>query len=261
MGDPNFPAVAIAANRGGKIRLYQSLYTRYSRLDFSNFQDRPVAIAGLEQRLISRLGLRGGFGMLDDAGPGLLRRSLLWRRAEDEAELNVIDFSSGNDGSSSLDSPPTWSWMAYRGAIGYLDIPFDQVVWETKDVESPWSTSGLGTWSYSRDISAEPRKLKVVARDFDSAGAAAALATGTAYIIIDMPSQFLLQDHSLKCVVLGRLRSGAGDVIKDTRHFVMLVKPTAGPEANFRAYFRVGVGYMPGSVIRFEETGTEGHVL
>lgn len=261
LGDPNFPAVAIAANRGGKIRLYQGLYARYSRLDFSNYEDRPVAIAGLEKRLISSLGLRGGFGMLDDAEPGLLRRSLLWRRAEDERDLHFINFSGSNDDTSSIGPPPTWSWMAYKGAIEYLDIPFDQVVWETKDLISPWSTNSPGTWSYSRDISAEPRKLKVIARDFDTAGAAAAMTKGTAYIIIDMPSLIWLQDETLKCVVLGRLKNGPGDATTDTRHFVMLAKPTTGSEAKCHECIRVGVGYMPGSIIRFGESSAVGYVM
>lgn len=261
LGDPNFPAVAIAANQGGKIQLYQSLYARYSRLDFSNYEDRPVAIAGLEKRLISKLDLRGGFGMLDDAEPGLLRRSLLWRRAEDEASLNLIQFNGCHDETSRIFSPPTWSWMAYKGAIGYLDIPFGQVSWETKDIISPWSTNSFGTWSYSRDITPEPRRLNVTARDFDKTAAAAGLAKATSYIIIDIPSLIWLEDHTLKCVVLGRLRKAESDAINDTTHFVMFVKPETSSEAKFHAYVRIGVGYLPGSVICFEDAGVAGHVL
>lgn len=246
------------ANHGGKIRLFQGLYRRYSRLGFSHYQDRPVAIAGLEKRLISSLLLRGGFGMLDDTGSGLLRRSLLWSRAEDEENLDTITFSGTDGKPPKTDPPPTWSWMAYKGAIEYLDPPFAQVEWETKDIISPWATNELGTWSYSRDISVEPRTLKVIARNFD---AAAAATDDTANIIIDTPSSIPFPGSGLKCVILGRLRSESGEAPDGRRHFVMLVKPTGSEAKGPHTYLRAGVGFMPGGFIDLDGTGMAGHVL
>lgn len=258
LGDPNFPKLAIEANRGGKIGLYQDLYVRYSRLGFSHYEDRPVAIAGLEKRLISSLGLRGGFGMLDDNWPGLLRRSLLWRRAQDEESLGLITFNRNGDRASKATPPPTWSWMAYKGAIEYLDPPFDQVEWETKEIISPWATNAFSTWSYSSDISAERRKLRVVARSFDVAAAA---IDDTSDLIMDTPSSTQVAGSALKCVILGRLRNESEEALGGRRHFVMLVKPT-GPQANGpHTYLRAGVGFMPESVIYFNETGVVGLVL
>lgn len=246
------------ANRGGKIRLYQDLYAQYSHLEFSHYEDRPVAIAGLEKRLISSLGLRGGFGMLDDTNPGLLRRSLLWHRAKDQEDLYLINFSGTDDQASKRVAPPTWSWMAYRGAIQYLDPPFDQVDWETKDIISPWAKNTLGTWSYSRDISIEPRSLRVIVRDFDPATTAAAGADGASTIILDAPSLTPLSGVMSKCVILGRLKDESGESAGDRRHFVMLVKPadSASPDK----YLRAGVGFMPGRFIHFERTGAVAHV-
>lgn len=258
LGDPNFPKLAIEANRGGKIRLCQDLYVRYSRLGFSHYEDRPVAIAGLEKRLILSLGLRGGFGMLDDNGPGLLRRSLLWRRAQDAKSLDLITFNSASDIASKAAPPPTWSWMAYKGAIEYLDPPFDQVEWETKDIISPWATNALGTWSYSGDISAEPRPLRVIARSFD--GTAAAI-DDTSDLIIDTPHSTPFPGSSLQCVILGRLRSELEEAPGGRRHFVMLVKPMGSEEKGPHTYLRAGVGFMPESVIRFDGTGAVGLVL
>ncbi|KAG6354470.1 hypothetical protein INS49_004487 [Diaporthe citri] len=258
LGDPNFPTVAMKANQGGKIRLCQDLYARYSRLGFSHYEDRPVAIAGLEKRLISSLGLRGGFGMLDDNGPGLLRRSLLWRRAQDVESLDLITFNSTSDTSSKAAPPPTWSWMAYKGAIEYLDLPFYQVEWETKDIISPWATNALGTWSYSGDISAEPRGLRVIARSFDAEVAA---IDDTSDLIIDTPSSTPFPGSALKCVILGRLRSESEEAAGGRRHFVMLVKPTGSEAKGSYIYLRAGVGFMPGSLIHFDGTGAVGLVL
>lgn len=246
------------ANHGGEIGLFQGLYRRYSRLAFSNYQDRPVAIAGLEKRLILSLVLRGGFGMLDDNGFGLLRRSLLWCRAGDEENLDMITFSGTDDKSPKTAPPPTWSWMAYKGAIEYLDPPFAQVEWETKDIISPWATNALGTWSYSRDISVEPRTLKVIARNFDAATAA---TDDTANVIIDTPSCTPFPGSDLKCVILGRLRRESDEAPNGRTHFVMLVKPTGSEAKGPHAYVRAGVGFMPGSVIHLEEAGAVGIVL
>jgi hypothetical protein len=49
---------------------------QYSRLLFSRIEDRPIAIAGLEKRLIGAFGTQGGFGVFA-APDGLLQRSLL----------------------------------------------------------------------------------------------------------------------------------------------------------------------------------------
>lgn len=245
------------ANHGGKIRLFQGLYTRYSRLDFSHYQDRPVAIAGLEKRLISSLRLRGGFGMLDDTGPGLLRRSLLWRRADDEESLDSINFNN-DDVASNTVSPPTWSWMSYKGAIEYLEPPFNQINWEEEDIISPWSTNSLGTWSYSGDISTEPRRLRVIARSFD---AAAAETDASANVIMDTPSSTAVSTSALKCVILGRFNGESGEEHSGERHFVMLVKPMGSQIKSPHTYVRAGVGFMPGSFIHLEEPGVAGHVL
>lgn len=196
--------------------------------------------------------------MLDDAGSGLLRRSLLWCRAEDEETLEIITFG-GTDGKPPKTAPPpTWSWMAYKGAIEYLHPPFAQVEWETEDIISPWVTNALGTWSYSRDISVEFRTLKVIARNFD---AVAAATDGTANVIIDKPSSTEFPGSDLKCVILGKLRSESDEAPEGRKHFVMLVKPTGSKAKGLYTYLRAGVGFMPGSVIHLEEAGAVGIVL
>ncbi|KAK3898301.1 heterokaryon incompatibility protein-domain-containing protein [Staphylotrichum tortipilum] len=49
-GDPTFPSRALAGNRG-----YQVLYTSYSRLGLSYDEDCPLAIRGLESRLVAAM--------------------------------------------------------------------------------------------------------------------------------------------------------------------------------------------------------------
>ncbi|OBS29682.1 hypothetical protein FPOA_03622 [Fusarium poae] len=146
LGDPNFPKLAMRSTRGAKIRFYESLYRQYSNLDFTKIHDRPIAIAGLEQRLISAFKTEGGYGIFNGAFFG---RSLLWTRDIQRSHgLKLINFPPGQKF-----RVPTWSWTAYEGPITYLDIPFDHVRWTYNTAEggvrSPWSTMESDSTSFS----------------------------------------------------------------------------------------------------------------
>ena len=140
VGDPNFPGVAIKSSRDEKIRFYQDLYIRYSRLKFTRYSDRPIAIAGLEKRLIRAFDTSGEFGVFDYVR-SLLHRSLLRSRDWNEATLDKITFPA-----NSQIKVPTWSWMAFKGGIDYLELPFDGVDWEKQEIRSPWTSGSRGSW-------------------------------------------------------------------------------------------------------------------
>ncbi|KAK1445830.1 tryptophanyl-tRNA synthetase [Colletotrichum melonis] len=158
LGDPRFPTIAMNSPRGAKIHLYQDLYKQYSRLQFSRNEDRPFGIAGLEKRLIQSFKTHGGYGVIDDGG-GLLRRSLLWQRGSDST-LDRIIFPAERD----LEVP-TWSWMAYKGGIDYLEPPFDGVDWEKSEIQSPWANKSPDGFYHTSDKSLGI-SLSAVAREF-----------------------------------------------------------------------------------------------
>lgn len=246
LGDPSFPKVAMESSRGGKIRLYQDLYMRYSRLALSHPQDRPIAIAGLEKRLIQSFEVYGGFGVLDDSTPGLLRRSLLWCRGADEAGLEEISFpaSGRQQAVHDVPPPPSWSWMAYRGGIDYLDLPFDEVEWEEYDILSPWSSSSPGTW-YSSDSGRGATGLSVNVRAFDPA----ARSRSDSRLVYDMATKPEGPLWLEKCVILGRVKN-PGQPARERLHYVMIVSPaTSLARRRGPVYKRSGVGYMPGHLI------------
>lgn len=252
LGDPVFPKVAIEFSRGGKIVLYQDLYMRYSRLGFSHQVDRPIAIAGLEKRLIQSLGVHGGYGVLDDDKPGLLRRSLLWCRGFNEASLERINFDSNErqQVAHGVPPPPSWSWMAHQGGIDYLDLPFDKVEWEDHDILSPWSSAPKGTW-YSSDSGRGNTALSVNVRAFRPEA-----ATRTdSHFIFDTPAKSSEFGEDLKCVILGRMKN-QGRLPEARIHYVMLVVPLGsgmGPGRRGLRYERVGVGHMPGHLIEVDD--------
>lgn len=256
-GDPNFPKIAVEASRGGKIRLYQDLYSKYTRSSLTRDTDRPIAIAGLEKRLITSFHVSGGFGIFDGAEFGPLRRSLLWRRAADVGRLEMIDFQKVNSTASSVPPPPTWSWMAYKGAIQYLDVPFGGVEWEENEIRSPWSGRPTGTWTYSGDRSNRRPGLTVIARSFD---AQAAHKIRDA-IILDDPSSWASLVSITKCVILGRLKTEDAKPRKEAVYYVLLVAPAdSNALQGMAAYRRVGVGITPGSVVSTAGPGSREQV-
>ncbi|KAF4494301.1 HET-domain containing protein [Fusarium agapanthi] len=139
LGDPNFPRLMMQADKGAKILGYQDLYKLYSGLALTRPSDRPWAINGLQERIVSALKIQGQFGVFFEDRPGgrrrgLLRRSLLWRRSESVASLDRISFVSG----PSALMVPSWSWMAYSGRIDYISAEFGGTEWEP--LQSQWES-------------------------------------------------------------------------------------------------------------------------
>jgi hypothetical protein len=200
---------------------------QYSRLGFSVSTDRPVAIAGLETRLIDAFDTSGGFGVFER----YLGRGLLWIRAPDVAHLTKIPFDPAQS------RVPSWSWMAYEGAISFLDLPFGDIDWTT-DIEfrSPFSTNGSSRESRGRISSSRNghrTELRVVARAFDMP--AASCASKSSGIVWDHPTA---THDQLGCVVIGRLASENGTPAQ--KHWVLIVR-----EFSAGLYERVGAGFLP----------------
>lgn len=243
LGDSNFPNTLLSTSQGGKILQYQRLYKDYSRLGLSVPWDRPIAIEGLQQRLLDTMGVKGGFGILDEGETrGLLRRSLLWCRDGDTPKLFRIRFPKGRS------SVPSWSWMAYTGGVSYpggidyLDLDFDSWGWE--DLHSPWSQADDNTNENksSAPLSAAKRTLIATARDLD---------LGAAYnddgdLTLDDPDTPVLD--TTVCVVLGKAKGITS--AKEQRNCVLIIVPSGRKdEDGIEIYERVGTGFLPGKCI------------
>ncbi|KAF2964618.1 hypothetical protein GQX73_g8957 [Xylaria multiplex] len=249
LGDPEFPKVAAGSPKGGQIRLYELLYTRYSTLQFTKSCDRPLAIAGLEQRLIRAFKTDGGYGVF----ARYFGRGLLWQRdvASAPQVMKPIQFPK-----SQKYKVPSWSWMAYEGAITFMDLPFREIEWEEKEVRSPWSPPSPVLSSSSRldhgsnavwhttNIT-EKIDLIVVARDFS--------ASADNYIVYDRGER--PTDQVVKCVVVGRRKMKA-EVDDGRIHYVLVVAQKRGA-----GYERIGVGSIPGSLITLEGPGIQVRVF
>ncbi|KAH8647683.1 hypothetical protein BX600DRAFT_518111 [Xylariales sp. PMI_506] len=266
LGDSNFPTVLMNSSRGGQIKLYQDLYMQYSRLAFSRISDRPIAIAGLEKRLLQSLHIGGAFGVFDDR-QSYLNRSLLWHRGSDFDSLRPIQFPADLR-AGPLPPVPSWSWMAYEGGIDYLEPPFLEVEWEKQELRAP-SWPPIEGWEaeqpeQSSMVAAEEAThggvglfgavplLSAVVRDFDVPLAPNKRAVD---IIYDQPDRFKSgkeRSESLKCVVVGKLKKSVRE--EDRRHYVLIVAPRSGEPGG--VYERVGAGYMTASCISSTPIGT-----
>ncbi|KAF9765993.1 hypothetical protein IL306_001646 [Fusarium sp. DS 682] len=213
MPNSEFPKAMLKYYKGGRITLFQNLYEKYSRLNFSHISDRPVAILGLEKRLSTVLQTRGEFGILEQ----YLARSLLWSRP-DNTFLKPITFGGGHH-------VPSWSWMAYEGPITYANVPFDEVDWSTECVLP--SKCETDTSTMRSILSAVARKLDLEELDLLNR------------VKRDEQSDLKLSD--LRGVILGK------DKKRESRsqvHYVLLVAPSKGEPDEKKVYVRKGVAWL-----------------
>jgi len=216
------------------------LYKQYSRLEFSHDYDRPLAIAGLEQRLIYAFETEGGYGVFQV----YFQRSLLWRRDQDAA-MSKIDFPK-----QQKFHVPSWSWMAHKGNIAFVDPPFDGMQWED-EIRSPWDPRKASTSAWHTSEVGRRNDLRGVARNFHK-------PLGIGYVVYD--ERVPPRDRQVKCVVVGweKLRSQIDESTQ--RHYVLLVAPKSNAE-NETGFQRVGVGILQGSSIDWDGSGLPVHIF
>lgn len=209
MGDPQFPQVAKEETDEIQIRLWRWLYEHYSHLDLSNDYDRPLAIAGLERRLCRAFETDGGFGLFTR----WLQYGLLWHR-DGVQSLDKIRMPHGRK------PVPSWSWMAYRGSIRFLDLPFDEVEWTESEYRSPFDLTTSNTGRNARSVrDGATSVFQVKARSFDLKPMDESETRPT--IIWDGRE---VPDGTLKCVVIGKLRVEEDMELPTQMHYVLILR-------------------------------------
>ncbi|KAK1965416.1 HET-domain-containing protein [Colletotrichum sublineola] len=228
LGDSNFPYSVKFHKQGRQLQHYQGLYERYSTLGLSYDTDRPMAISGLEKRLMSALESAGGFGVFQTN----FHRDLLWQRRNSESTLKRIDFGTANHAKI-----PSWSWMAYSGEIRYMNVPFDDIL-RADDIQSPFQALSPGV-SYTdadpwgrAELRAPVHTIAVQKPD---------------WLILDEPERQLVRP--LRCVIVGKSKHHKTE---QPTCYVLVVSP-AGKEGNKHLFERVGVAYLRAEEIVCQE--------
>jgi hypothetical protein len=246
LGDPEFPQFGTKGQpMGAQLFLFTGLYEQYSRLSFTHEWDKPVAIAGLEQRLTQRFADRSGAGVFANHKS----RWLLWERAVEFDTLRRIDFAK-----STAKAPPSWSWMSYIGGINFLEPPKGQTTWNT-DIELTLTGDGNTSWLYTNQRLAMKAPILVV-DDITAADISAGSSTtnnlsqraGSGIsLIFDMPDQATgLHKHF---VIVGTFGSQNNT---SSRTYVLVVSQKQG-QTNTDAFERIGAGWIPNRMVK---TGT-----
>jgi len=225
---------------GAQLFLFTGLYEQYSRLSFTHEWNKPVAIAGLEQRLTKRFADRSGAGIFANHST----RWLLWERADGVDTLKRIDF-----GTSTVKAPPSWSWMAYIGGITFLEPPKGQTDWNN-DIVLTLTGDGNASWLYTKEDLAMRAPILVL----DDA-AAAEISTDSSTLA--NPSQRAERELSLMFdepkqaagphkhyVIVGTFGN-----LNDTssRTYVLAVSPIQQLTNTFE---RIGAGWIPNRMVK-----------
>jgi len=227
LGDSNFPAYAVSQSKGKKIKLLQDLYKQYSNKKLSFPKDRPVAIKGLETRLIQTVGGKGGYGVFQE----FLHRYLLWQRGKKPLE-RIEEFSGG--------PVPSWSWMAWNGGIEYMpDIPGGAVDWDPKVT---WPCPPIRTGSDHEN--SESLYLHAPVRDFSSGSCDG--------IVLDEGATQL--PPGSKCVVLGVAKSEKNCYVLA----VMKSKHTGGKNSSI--WQRIGAGKVSRGSVALDKASSWGDI-
>jgi hypothetical protein len=118
--DPIFPKRLLEAGTERTIDFLNSLFEDYSMHGLTQSTDRITAIFGLQSRIASTLGCEERCGILKK----FLYRNLLWQWHGTE-KMKRIGYNNPK--------VPSWSWMAYRGGIKFIDVSFailDAISWQ-----------------------------------------------------------------------------------------------------------------------------------
>ncbi|TGO50291.1 hypothetical protein BOTNAR_0398g00040 [Botryotinia narcissicola] len=236
LGDPNFPDYAIRSSStvGDQIKLFIDLFQRYTRLEFSHPEDRPIAIDGLMERMTLAFKTRSLAGIFKT----FWGRCLLWRRADNAGPLKKI-----SPGTHSRRTPPTWSWMAFDGAISFIEPGGGQVSWNDAEVELPLAklTGGQASWLQT-SCQDDSVAIQAKAIDFDIPANA---SESEAYIYYDDSTI-----STAKCVIVGTDKNHVNGASMK-KNYVLIVKPLLDVLGT-TSYERCGVGYILGKYIRLD---------
>ncbi|KAF3805938.1 Cyclin-dependent kinase 8 [Colletotrichum gloeosporioides] len=230
LGDSDFPNSALAYFKGARIRLFQNLYQIYSTLGFSHMSDRPMAIRGLEERLLKTFNTKGGFGVFER----YLHRSLLWQRQEGSTLIPITGVMNTHI--------PSWSWMSHSGPISFLNAPFDRVDWN-ENIHSPFnSKSGRKQhWKAGQDdviahvLRCRLRNLRENVQDLEQK--------------ITFDRKLRTSKEALTCIVLGTEKPTGSK--EDIQHYVLVLKPVAPGVSG--QYMRAGIGRLLSNDMSNEE--------
>ena len=193
-----------------------------------------MAIAGLEQRLTQHFGVRNGAGIFASH----FHRWLLWERAEEVESLRKIDFAS-----TTINSPPSWSWMSYVGGITYLEPPKGKTKWNTK-IKLTLTGEAQNSWLYKEEPLAmeapilllDPAAAAEIRGSLETVASPSERTRNDISLILDEPDRQHVPHRHF--VIIGTF-GDKGSI--SSRTYVLMVSPVPGTGT----FVRIGAGWIP----------------
>lgn len=222
-----------------QIRLFQHLFTRYSQLGLTVPTDKPVAIAGLEQRLAETMQTPGRHGVTEK----YLHRGLLWQRAG-AGRLRRIRYGRGR-------GVPSWSWMAYDGQIEYMDIEFGSAEWNRE------------LWLQDNALKTKVYRFKGGESGWQNCGIHVAQDTikdpNIGWVKYDEEARTDIRN--LRCVIVGREKDQPpSNTSRVGQRYCVLIVISATLLEGICTFKRVGVGFIPPTCIAFDRVEVSARV-
>ena len=131
LGSSHFPSLPVTRfSPGPTLLAFEDIFTRYSKLELSFIDDRPVALSGLAKRLETFYRTPVTCGIVHR----YLHKSLLWQRSG-TVRMQKVQYTK------TATRIPSWSWLAVNGAICY----------NVQHVRSVWWNQALSIVSRPQD--------------------------------------------------------------------------------------------------------------
>jgi hypothetical protein len=194
------------------------LFEEYSKRSLTLAADKCIAISGLEHRIARARGCESRYGIF----LAYLHRNILWQRPD--KKLERIEYRKQH--------VPSWSWMAYKGGLEFIHIPWYDVDWFDKlrfDELKHVLVTDVGVF---RNCSLERRDIDCAILD--------SRKVNIGWLRYDVEEGEDLCTE--RCVVVGKVRqevSEDGDKSVG-QYYILIVRPTSRDDE----FTRVGVGLI-----------------
>lgn len=239
LGSSSYPVTPFVSSSGDSMATVEDAFSKYSALSLTHWTDRPLAIVGLESRLARFHRTPSVYGIMTKC----LGRSLLWVRSGN-SRLEPIAFEDT--------IVPSWSWMAYKGPIGYLPLLSRGLTWETA-----FHLAAPGRFESTDEF------LFVIAGPLTSfvPGLSIELQQDTTCIIRDGESRYTgwikfdCEDRAdieeFGCIIMAGTSCNTGEMsASDADKIVLIVRQiTAEERGGRKMYCRLGVALIQGRAL------------
>ena len=196
------------------MRLIFTIFEDYSKRHLTKKTDRVVAISGLHTSIANSLDCPGRYGVFEP----FLHQNLLWQALD--SEMQRIDYPT--------EEVPSWSWMAYTGAVQFIKTRFYFVKWTNNvQFDNERTLALIVNVNKFQNCTIEPETTRSVILDLSG--------ERRGWVQYDISGTIYLRE--MRCICIGGFRK---PLFSPYKYYIIVVRPT---RVNGE-YERVGLGII-----------------